>query len=596
MIFIICILLQLRAVQIEIKSHDDVYELHKLGVSIEGLKENWVKTKLNETDIRRLERLGYKIKTLPPQKIYRKGYHGYDALTLKLDSIVIEYPDITKLMSIGKSVEGREIWALCVTDYPDLIEEEPEIRIASTIHGNEPPGTELILYMIDSLTQTYDIDPTITWLVDTREIWFIPMLNPDGNAYGTRANANGVDLNRNFPVPGTIPDTSQWEPETRAFIEWSREKNFNLSCMYHTGARVTNYQWDYCNELPPDDVLINEVALGYSRLNYEMYTNPAPSYADSGVIRGWLWYQAVGTLQDWSWDETSCLDLTIELDPTFWPDPSFLPELWNQNKESMLYLIWKAGTGVSGRVTECLTHNPIYATINAGEKEIKTDKVLGDYHRMLLDGVYEITAQAPGYRSETKLVEVCFDSITPLNFELRPILALSGTITDIEDNPLAAEVVAMGIDTVLVGSDSTGYYETELAMGIYDLQVISPGYDTLIKKDILIQADTTVNFKLIPQGVEEITKMQITKLEVYPNPFTAGISVQWSGISEGQRVSLQIYDLSGRLVKTLTLNTNHLPLTTAVYWDARDDNGVPVSSGIYFLKFLGNTRKLVCLK
>ncbi|MCK4352994.1 T9SS type A sorting domain-containing protein [candidate division WOR-3 bacterium] len=88
-------------------------------------------------------------------------------------------------------------------------------------------------------------------------------------------------------------------------------------------------------------------------------------------------------------------------------------------------------------------------------------------------------------------------------------------------------------------------------------------------------------------GVEEYQKSNIKNqnLKVYPNPFTAVVSVKCLGISEGQKVSLKVYDLSGRLIKTF--NTNHLPLTTAVSWDGKDKDGKEVKSGIYFLKVKG---------
>ena len=101
-------------------------------------------------------------------------------------------------------------------------------------------------------------------------------------------------------------------------------------------------------------------------------------------------------------------------------------------------------------------------------------------------------------------------------------------------------------------------------------------------------------------GTEENAKFQMlnAELEIFPNPFTTVTSVKWSGISEKQELSLQIYDLSGRLVKTLA--TNHLPLTTAVEWDGTDACGKKETPGIYFVKFeAGNykiTQKAILLR
>ncbi|MDI6839323.1 MAG: T9SS type A sorting domain-containing protein [bacterium] len=106
--------------------------------------------------------------------------------------------------------------------------------------------------------------------------------------------------------------------------------------------------------------------------------------------------------------------------------------------------------------------------------------------------------------------------------------------------------------------------------------------------------------KVDAEGVEESSnvKAQSSNLEIYPNPFTSVVSVKWSGISESQGIGIQIYDLSGRLVKTLI--TNHSPLTTAVTWDGTDASGKEVESGVYFcqLKVGDNSviKKLIMMR
>ena len=98
----------------------------------------------------------------------------------------------------------------------------------------------------------------------------------------------------------------------------------------------------------------------------------------------------------------------------------------------------------------------------------------------------------------------------------------------------------------------------------------------------------TVKYCTFPVGVEEQAQgcgCCGPKLDIYPNPFTTVVSVKWSGISEANLKvcpTIQIYDLSGRLVKTLI--TNPLSLTTAVSWDGRDNSGRKVATGVYFLR------------
>src|SRR5690606_17944379 len=109
------------------------------------------------------------------------------------------YPEITRLYSLGTSVEGRELWALLITDNPDVEEDEPEFKYVSTMHGDEPVGTELLLYFIDWLLRDYGRDPRITALVDETAVWIVPCMNPDGLERRRRYNAQGFDLNRAFP-------------------------------------------------------------------------------------------------------------------------------------------------------------------------------------------------------------------------------------------------------------------------------------------------------------------------------------------------------------------------------------------------------------
>ena len=74
----------------------------------------------------------------------------------------------------------------------------------------------------------------------------MPSMNPDGFELGQRYNANGVDLNRDFPDQFNDPDNSTGgrQPETRAVMDWSAEHNFVLSANMHSGALVANYPFD----------------------------------------------------------------------------------------------------------------------------------------------------------------------------------------------------------------------------------------------------------------------------------------------------------------------------------------------------------------
>ena len=108
------------------------------------------------------------------------NYHDYDDLTADLLAYATAYPEISQLVTLGQSAEGRELWAMKITDNPMIEESEPEARLVSTMHGDEPVGTELTLYLIDWLLRDYGADPHVTDLIDQTEIWIAPLMNPDG--------------------------------------------------------------------------------------------------------------------------------------------------------------------------------------------------------------------------------------------------------------------------------------------------------------------------------------------------------------------------------------------------------------------------------
>ena len=143
-------------------------------------------------------------------------YHSYESLTEILENTAKEYPDIAILYSIGKTFEGRDIWALKISDNPSVNEpEEPEVLYIGMHHAREWISHEIPLFFIDYIVNNYGRDPRTTFVVNNRQMWIVPMLNPDGYVYdgnGDYSNRGnwrknrepnwdgsfGTDLNRNY--------------------------------------------------------------------------------------------------------------------------------------------------------------------------------------------------------------------------------------------------------------------------------------------------------------------------------------------------------------------------------------------------------------
>ena len=133
-------------------------------------------------------------------------YHDYEDLRTQMAFYAHKYPDITRLYSIGKSVNERDLWVLEISDNPGSHEAlEPEFKYVANMHGNEAVGREMLLLLIKSFCESYGLDERITTLINSTRIHIMPSMNPDGfensqegdrNSVRGRENYNRVDLNR----------------------------------------------------------------------------------------------------------------------------------------------------------------------------------------------------------------------------------------------------------------------------------------------------------------------------------------------------------------------------------------------------------------
>ena len=137
------------------------------------------------------------------------SHHKYAAMESFLREMSSKCPNITRLYSIGQTVQYRNIWVMEISDNPGVHEPgEPEFRYVGGVHGNEAVGKEMLLLMIQHLCLSYGKDDLVTRLVDSTRIHILPVLNSDGSEVATegncvsdkgRNNARDVDLNSNFP-------------------------------------------------------------------------------------------------------------------------------------------------------------------------------------------------------------------------------------------------------------------------------------------------------------------------------------------------------------------------------------------------------------
>ncbi|XP_057857488.1 carboxypeptidase SOL1 isoform X2 [Cryptomeria japonica] len=304
---------------------------------------------------------------------------------------------ISKLYSIGKSVRGIPLWVLEISDKPG--QEEPEPAFKATL------------------------------IVENVHLHLLPSMNPDGYALSQRGNANKIDLNRDFPDQffSQNNDENLRQPETKAIMNWTKDKRFTASASLHGGALVANYPWDGTSDgrekysKCPDDETFRYMAAIYSHHHYNMSKSNEFS---GGITNGAQWYPLYGGMQDWNYIHGGCFDLTLEISDTKWPPAKEIPLLWEHNRMSMLQLVASlVKSGLHGKVISSYLGQPLPATIQIGgiNHTVKAGHLFGDFHRMLSPGRnYEVTASLSGYSSRSTHILLQNEKASYVDFILDP--------------------------------------------------------------------------------------------------------------------------------------------------------------------------------
>ena len=125
------------------------------------------------------------------------GNYTWDELNERFDILQEQYSEIiSDKVIIGQSIEGRDIWAFKVSDNPNEDEDEPEVLYNSLTHSREPVGMMSLFYFVQHLGEEYNSNSEITYLIENREMWFIPVVNPDGYVYNESIEPNGGGMHR----------------------------------------------------------------------------------------------------------------------------------------------------------------------------------------------------------------------------------------------------------------------------------------------------------------------------------------------------------------------------------------------------------------
>lgn len=283
---------------------------------------------LTHEELQRISSQKTKIKFSFPQSLLMapdEEYKNPNEIEDFVKEIHARFPHITELYTIGKSLEGRDIWAIKISDNPNRDETEPVFLVNAMHHAREVMTPEITTDMIEYLVTNYGVRPEVTRWVDNTEIWVVPMFNVDGNnkmwnensmwRKNTR-NGHGVDINRNYPTGwnscggsssstsaqdyrGTAPAS---EPETRAMMNLvaAIKPVFNIS--YHSYSEIVIYPFGCRPHRTPTEAAVESIGAEIGKL--------------IGYKPGTAWellYNADGGDIDWMYTEHQVIPYVIEV-------------------------------------------------------------------------------------------------------------------------------------------------------------------------------------------------------------------------------------------------------------------------------------------
>lgn len=337
-------------------------------------------------------------------------YHTYDSMTQHLHNLSENYSNIFHLESIGTTYEGRSIWRMKVSDNPGQKENEPAVLLMGAHHGNEKPSYESLIFFLNYVAEAYyaenhdsdgdglvdeddfdgvdndndglvDEDPSedrIRSIVDSSEIYVIPMVNPDGVEYNWRKNrapnygsfgnadeitSYGVDLNRNYDylwflpyflplnymLPFIISDQS-WnyrgeygfsELETQAIRDFVLDHdNIEISLSYHTYSEIIFYPWMHTSLETPDEETF--ISIGSNISQIDGYDLRIHGWGDRDYLIP-RFGGTIGTSENWLYGTQGIYSFTMELCKTRAPtDPEVVYDYCWKHVGVNLYVAQRA--------------------------------------------------------------------------------------------------------------------------------------------------------------------------------------------------------------------------------------------------------------
>tara|TARA_B110000037_G_scaffold198410_1_gene237306 strand:- start:1980 stop:4349 length:2370 start_codon:yes stop_codon:yes gene_type:complete len=305
------------------------------------------------------------------------GYLTYQEMLDQLDLMKSLYPqlistkeNISDFLTEGEpdnsttpSIGGNGIKWVKISDNPTISsEEEPQILYTAIHHAREPNSLSQLIFYMWYLLENYELDNEIKSIVDNTELFFIPVVNPDGYLYNektdpngggfwrkNRKNGHGVDNNRNYEYyingnsndgvwggEGASNNTSSSsyhgtgpfsEIENQAIKWFCEQHNFVMAFNNHSYGDLLLYPYGYTSDAPTPEnevfEIISEELVSRNGFNNILSSGLYPAAGDSDDYM----YGTIGT-------HNKIYAMTPEIGSEFWPPSSQIEEI----AKSMMYL------------------------------------------------------------------------------------------------------------------------------------------------------------------------------------------------------------------------------------------------------------------
>jgi len=362
------------------------------GVTVDEADEETVVVSGRADQIRKLRGLGYEVSLLGSAPDRSSGsdvrlmdfpsadskYHNYTEMSTEIDQRIAANPGIMSKRVIGKSYQGRDIVAIKISDNVGTDEAEPEVLFTHHQHAREHLTVEMALYLLREFGAGYGSDSRITSMVNNREIWIVPDLNPDGGEYdiasgsyrswrknrqpNSGSSAVGTDLNRNWNYRwgccgGSSGSTSsetyrgasaESAPEVKVVADFVRSRvvggvqQIKAGIDFHTYSELVLWPFGYTYSDTTTGMTADDrnafAAVGQKMAASNRYT--AEQSSDL--------YITDGSIDDYLWGTQKIFDYTFEMYPTsssgggFYPPDEVIERETSRNRDAVLQLLENA--------------------------------------------------------------------------------------------------------------------------------------------------------------------------------------------------------------------------------------------------------------